>query len=104
MCNCHSYNWDVGDQPSEILDPNEFFNWDSPAKDVCIDACIVDQIKHLWLHGVWTGGSCCGHNKRNPNVVLSHHSDADKARQLLKLSDPDREWDVYAWKLVEVGV
>lgn len=29
---------------------------------ICIDPCIVDEIKYLWSLGVTTYGCCCGHN------------------------------------------
>lgn len=29
---------------------------------VCVDPCIVDAVKELWLQGIETTGCCCGHN------------------------------------------
>jgi hypothetical protein len=29
---------------------------------VCIDICIVEAIKVIWLAGIETTGCCCGHN------------------------------------------
>lgn len=30
-------------------------------KDILIDACLVDEVKELWNHGIKTTGCCCGH-------------------------------------------
>ena len=39
---------------------------------VCIDKCIVDEIKLLWKNGIVTYGCCCGHNdaRFNPYVII----------------------------------
>ncbi|MCK5643583.1 MAG: hypothetical protein KAJ19_22480, partial [Gammaproteobacteria bacterium] len=37
---------------------------------IMVDPCIVDEIKHLWSQGIKTYGSCCGHNKFDPNVAI----------------------------------
>lgn len=29
---------------------------------ICIDPCIVNEIRDLWNKGIITYGSCCGHN------------------------------------------
>lgn len=31
---------------------------------ICIDKCMVEEIKYLWSCGVRTTGCCCGHNKQ----------------------------------------
>jgi len=30
---------------------------------ICIDTCIVNEIKYLWDCGIKTYGCCCGHGK-----------------------------------------
>jgi hypothetical protein len=35
---------------------------------ICVDPCIVDEIKYLWSKGIITYGCCCGHNKLQPMV------------------------------------
>lgn len=39
---------------------------------VCIDKCIVDEIKLLWDNGVVTCGCCCGHNdpRYYPYIII----------------------------------
>lgn len=32
-------------------------------KDVCIDTCLLEEIKYLWSLGIVTTGCCCGHQK-----------------------------------------
>jgi hypothetical protein len=31
---------------------------------ICIDACLVDEIKSLWANNIVTLGCCCGHGRR----------------------------------------
>lgn len=66
--------------------------------DVPVDACIAGAIYGLWTEGVWTLGSCCGHNKVNPSVVLAHWTDGEKA--ISHLAADGRDWDVLAWQLM----
>lgn len=100
MCNCKSYNWQIGEEQDVILDPNEYFCWDTPARTVCVDACIADQIKMLWENKIWTVGCCCGHGNMNPDVIISEGADPEEAKCLLKKNDPNRKWDVLQWQLV----
>jgi hypothetical protein len=95
MCNCQSYNkpeW--GGSKKEIILQPPFTN-----KTVCIDSCIVDEIKQLWNEGFVTFGSCCGHNKSNPNVIVDKN-DALKVREYIN-NNFKRDWIVYAWVLTE---
>jgi hypothetical protein len=64
-CKCISSNRPKEWQEDEaiVLDPNKYFDYDSKAKKVSVDYCIADVIKYLWENGIWTVGSCCGHNK-----------------------------------------
>lgn len=101
-CNCHSSNKQYGGIENIILDPKDYFKSDSFTKKVCIDACIVDQIKMLWNNGVWTGGCCCGHGRGNPSVAIENSKDAKLAKELLKKFDKEREWDVVYWELLVI--
>lgn len=100
-CTCRSYNWEIGETPEVILDPNKYFPFQTPAKTVCVDACIAEQIETLWNAGIWTMACCCGHNKQPPDVVLSEHQQAKEAKRILSVID-DRNWKVKAWKLVNL--
>ena len=103
-CNCHSYNASTGSDTEIILDPNLYFKVDAIMKTVCIDACIVEQIKMLWRNNIWTQGCCCGHNLRGAIVYLGidMEEEALKAKELLKKHDPKRKWLVIQLKWVEV--
>lgn len=103
MCNCYSYNGGFGTEPQVVLDPNEYFDWDSKSKSVFVDACISEQIKKLWEKGIWTRGCCCGHNGKfgNANVILDATEKPAKAINFLKEIDPNRDWDVLQWQLTK---
>ena len=78
---------------------------DSGRTQVCIDECIVLQIRVLWAHGIQTLGCCCGHGKQNPNIVVpasSNPTDTAEAYRILKDIDL-RRWSILQWKLVEVA-
>ena len=110
MCDCFSYNWQEGETPNVTLNPNYYFDWDNEAKNVSVDACIANQIRLLWANGIWTGGCCCGHNGEffndqpydgDPYVILDEGEDPASAVALLKQHDPNRNWRVLQWQLVE---
>jgi len=48
---------------------------------ICIDPCIIDEIKHLWSKGVITYGCCCGHNSGDSFVNV----DESSINKMLKL-------------------
>jgi hypothetical protein len=48
---------------------------------VAIDVCIATEIGRLWMHGVVTMGSCCGHGQMQPTVVVARES-IPKMREL----------------------
>ena len=103
MCDCYSYNGDFGSEPPAILNPNHYFNWSHTAKKVCVDACIAKEIEALWEAGIWTRGSCCGHNGEygNVNVVVAKREDPEETAEVLEEVNPNREWDVLQWQLVK---
>lgn len=100
-CRCKSYNrpdWG-GDKPEVILPRPE---WSTRERGICVDACIAEAIQMLWANGIITGGCCCGHNLRNPSVVLDNamtEEECQRTMQLLREKD-GREWDVMQWRLV----
>ncbi|MCK4593796.1 hypothetical protein KAU45_04790 [bacterium] len=72
--------------------------------DVCIDIGIVDTIRHLWSHKIETLGSCSGHGKANPSIVVADEYSIEeilKIRSLIKDVDA-REWDIYQWQVVRI--
>ncbi|MGI9582636.1 hypothetical protein ACR1PO_15685 [Chryseobacterium sp. RRHN12] len=48
---------------------------------ICIDPCIIDEVKELWSLGIKTLGCCCGHNKAEPFVNV-HEKDIQKMLSL----------------------
>lgn len=74
-------------------------------RTVCIDECIVEQIKALWAAGFETRGCCCGHGKERPSVVMAEgYKDMEIAKisEVLKESDPNRSWHIMQWRLQTV--
>ena len=100
-CNCQSYNMGGGETPQVVLNPNKHFKTDNPSRNVSVDACIAPQVEYLWSQGVWTVGSCCGHDSdRKPHIIVDEGTDPAKAATILRMIDPGREWEVYQWQLV----
>ena len=63
---------------------------DSGRTQVCTDECIVPQIQALWAAGVETLGCCCGHGKRECDVILTGSfdpTDVSEAYDILKKTD-----------------
>ncbi len=55
-----------GNQQTIEIPNNVILRYNAPGrkrkKIVCIDPCLVDEIKYLWSMGIRTTGHCCGHN------------------------------------------
>jgi hypothetical protein len=99
MCNCKSYNWNIGEAPGIIM------YCPFIGKDISIDNCISDVIKKLWDNNVYTLASCCGHNRTNPNIVINdcyNKRDIEYITGLLKEID-SRQWDIYQWRITKVN-
>jgi hypothetical protein len=80
--------------------PTPDWFWDQrtfPENGIAIDSCIVGDILTAWKHGVYTGGSCCGHYREPHSVVLLEEAHLQKAQELLP------GFKLYLWKLVDVG-
>lgn len=102
MCDCYSYNKEVGSVPEVILDHAQYFP--GTRETVCVDACIVNVIKHLWRNKVETLGCCCGHNTESPSIVLSQNitkEAADKVRLLITEVD-SRHFRLFSWSFMEL--
>lgn len=68
-----------------------------PEAGIAIDQCIADAILAAWAAGVRTLGSCCGHGKRPPDVVLTQDRDQPAlARRELP------GFTLYQWRLCDV--
>ena len=97
-CTCRSSNRpDIGETPERILDPNEYFKWDVPAKKVAVDECIADEVLALWKAGIWTMGSCCGHNDFwDRSIIL------DEGVIVIPFSLVSKKTKLQQWRLVDL--
>ena len=100
MCDCKSYNIEVGTVPEVIVEVPKHFCGDS-RQTVCIDGCIVDHVKALWDANIFTLGSCCGHNgvaRRSVIVEEGHKHDA-----LSLLNERGADMEVGSWSINYIG-
>jgi tRNA(Phe) wybutosine-synthesizing methylase Tyw3 len=72
---------------------------------VCIDTDIVPVIKILWANNIVTLGSCCGHGKDNPSIVISSDYDNNGIKWIISIisSCDKRTWDIFQWRLCKVS-
>lgn len=76
----------------------------APENGIPIDSCIADTVLALWEFDVRTLGSCCGHGKQRPSLVLTQDSEMPEiTRAALREVDPDRDWELLQWQLVTVS-
>ena len=94
-CNCYSYNWCVGETAEVVLEVPKDLLLIIRRETVCIDACIVDEVKALWKAGIVTHCTCCGHNRIPASVVLEDNVSQeviDKCKRVLS-----RPLELYSW-------
>lgn len=104
MCNCKSYNAQIGEVPEVILKRPDWLPEGERLNGVPVDACIAETIEHLWLNNVVTLGSCCGHNGRvgNMSIILGESENVERAYEILNLFDK-RPFTLQQWQLVDVS-
>lgn len=68
-----------------------------PENGVAIDSCIAVTLLAAWEAGVRTLGSCCGHGKEPPNVVLTADEQTELAVRMLP------GFRLYRWELVDLA-
>ena len=66
---------------------------------ICIDECIADAVMAAWDAGLVTLGSCCGHGRTLPGLVLEQIFDPAIAWSIMATVD-DRNWELFQWQLV----
>lgn len=94
-CNCHSYNWDIGEvKPIGMIT--------SEGEQVFIDECISRVITQLWANGIHTVNSCCGHGRLQPSIVLAQDADPLEASTVIAKIDT-REFKLLQWQLIDTG-
>lgn len=58
---------------------------------ICIDPCILEEIKVLWDSGIKTRGCCCGHN--NPDLYPFVNVSDDSIEKMLQMGYEQRHPD-----------
>ncbi len=98
-CTCHSYNGDFGATPEVVVPLPDFVQAEQQRNNinVSVDACIAPTVQALWAHGIVTLGSCCGHGRRPPDLVLGDNESPERVASLLADLDP-RPWGLYQWR------
>ncbi len=79
MCNCEDVEFGTYANQASIKFP--FYPLSSVDETVCVDNCILEEIKELWEKGIQTTNSCCGHNKL-PGSIIVIHEHIDKMLEL----------------------
>lgn len=76
MCKCEA-NIKTGEYSNQsILNLPEHMSKYWSKETICVDNCLVDEIKMLWDLGIITTGCCCGHNLLLPYVgVIDEYID-----------------------------
>ena len=90
---------------TDILDlPDHVCAW-KENRTVCIDQCIVEQVKALWAAGYETLGSCCGHSKEGPSVIMAEGYAQEEITQKIvpTLATDSREWLIMQRRLAGVA-
>lgn len=100
MCDCKSYNKQVGTVEERILYPKFY----TDGRSVCVDECIADVVLHLWKRGIMTWNSCCGHNGLfgRPMIIIGENASIATVkyyRAIIKEID-NREFDILSWTLL----
>jgi hypothetical protein len=102
--NCKSYNWAIGELEEVVLARPDWLPEGKRLNGVPVDNCIADVIELLWSNGVTTLGSCCGHGKKNPSIVLSEGQGNYEQIESLICELDSRRWELFQWQLVDVSV
>ena len=95
--------WNNGGIPVPL--PDDICTW-KEHRSVCIDECIVDQVKAVWTAGFETGGCCCGHGKSDPELIVANGYNDEEVQAIadvLKTND-SRPWTIRQWRLQAVNV
>ena len=101
--NCKSYNKQVGEVEEVVLPRPSFLPEGERINGVPVDACIADVIQNLWDNGIVTLGSCCGHGKRVPDVIIGQGETNHELIETLIGEKDSRHWSIKQWQLVEMS-
>lgn len=67
MCNCKNVELGSFDKQIEIYHQ-------ALGRKIWVDTCIAEEVIELLSNGVKITGSCCGHNKTIPSIVVAPES------------------------------
>lgn len=99
--NCKSYNKQYGEVEEVVLPRPSFLPDGERVNGVPVDACIADVVTHLWQNDIVTLGSCCGHGKEAPSLILAQgERNYEDIERLINELD-SRHWSLKQWQLVE---
>lgn len=66
---CDCVDIEIGSYDNQVVLPRPPHMPSTRGVDtICVDACLKDEILHLWSIGITTTGCCCGHNKLEPFI------------------------------------
>lgn len=97
-CNCYSTIDGNGQESIRAKAPK----W-SRKEWISIDVCVWPFVKALWDANIQTCGSCCGHGKEQPSVVLAHYKDISNAITV-SLDSGNVDVKIFAWKDGQIDV
>ena len=81
-CNIQTYECEeLVDIPEHMSDYKQARIVSGLSGKICIDKCILNEIKFLWKSGIKTYGCCCGHSK-NVAWVNIKEEDFNKMKKL----------------------
>jgi hypothetical protein len=89
------------DGHSDVVVAAPSYLWAENRYTVALDGCIATVLPKLWERGVVTLGSCCGHGKTPPSLVLANGESPDGASAVLSEID-GRSWELFQWQLIDV--
>lgn len=69
MCDCVNIKMGSYDCQTVLIAPD----WHLTGF-ICIDDCIINEIKSLWNMGIETTASCCGHNVTEATIAVKEKS------------------------------
>lgn len=112
-CNCSKdvklNSYEGKDMPSVEVPETVTLRYNSPDREkretVCIDACIIPEIKYLWSLCIETMGCCCGHHLDH-GYVFVHEDDIGRMENLrykhYRLPDDNGRNDRFYLKTIEL--
>jgi hypothetical protein len=71
----------IGDLTNQITLPTPKHIGYKTKPTICIDKCMLEEIKKVWSYGVRTSGCCCGHNQKKPYIGVLD----DKSAVIMRL-------------------